>query len=91
MEYEIITIVSDNNRVNRKMFKYVCGGTLESYINNPSNNNKQIFLFFDTVHIFKSIRNNWLNQSDCYQSFIFPKFPLSDQSNSKNDPPLYSK
>ena len=33
-------------------------------------------MLFDSVHIFKSVRNNWMNQTDCNQTFIFPDFNL---------------
>lgn len=56
--YIIITKISDNNRVNKKNFDLLCNGVTTSYISNPFNQNNKIFLLFDTVHIFKSIRNN---------------------------------
>lgn len=70
--YIVVVISSDNNRVNRKMFDLLCGGKMDVMIDNPFNNNHKIFLLFDTVHIFKSIRNNWINQIDDNQTFIFP-------------------
>jgi hypothetical protein len=33
---------------------------------------KKIFLLFDFVHIFKNIRNNWLNLKSANLSFQFP-------------------
>ena len=30
------------------------------------------FLLFDSVHILKCIRNNWLNLKNCKKTFIFP-------------------
>ena len=30
------------------------------------------FLLFDSVHILKCTRNNWLNLKNCKKNFIFP-------------------
>ena len=59
--YKIVSIISDNNVINRKSFILLSGSeTLKPFIINPLNNEK-IFLLFDTVHLLKCIRNNWLN------------------------------
>lgn len=70
--YQIVTVISDNNSVNRNCFEQLCGGSIKSSIPNPFNSNWKIFILFDTVHILKCIRNNWLNQKDTNQSFIIP-------------------
>lgn len=72
--YEVVTLISDNNRVNRKMFETMCGGELKYSFKNPFNvrTDAEIFILFDTVHLFKCIRNNWLNQCDSNQSFVIP-------------------
>jgi hypothetical protein len=41
-------------------------------ISNPFNPDKNIYLLFDTVHLVKNIRNNWLNEKN--KLFIFPSF-----------------
>ena len=61
-------------RVNRKAFKIMCGGTLTSPIQHPSDPNSKLFFLFDTVHLFKCIRNNWLNVKIPPQTFQFPPF-----------------
>ena len=44
------------------MFDLLTAGTDSShYIINPINKELKIFLLFDTVHLLKSIRKNWLN------------------------------
>ena len=70
--FQVLTLVSDNNRVNRHMFEKLCGGSLTSFIRNPCNHNDCIFLLFDTVHLLKCIRNNWLNKKNPAQTFVFP-------------------
>lgn len=67
-----LSIITDNNRVNRVMFK-----ELSSFDNNFTydfSNTYKTFLSYDSVHIFKNIRNNWLCQKDAEKSFVFPSF-----------------
>lgn len=71
--YKVLAIISDNNRVNRSMFTELCGGVLQNSTPNPYDPDETLYLLFDTVHIFKSVRNNWLNQKGpFYQKFIYP-------------------
>lgn len=60
--YTVLVIISDNNRVNRNVFERMCAGTLKASIAYPCNPNLKLFFLFDSVHLFKSIRNNWLNK-----------------------------
>jgi hypothetical protein len=68
--YTAVSLVSDNNRVNRKMFEMLCDGILQHSIPHPYQPGDKLFLLFDTVHGFKNIRNNWLN--NYFQTFLFP-------------------
>ena len=43
-----------------------------SYIQNPINVDDRIYILFDTVHLLKCIRNNWIK--DVEKSFTFPEF-----------------
>ncbi|KAJ4446704.1 hypothetical protein ANN_13401 [Periplaneta americana] len=65
--YISLCLISDNNRVNKGMFQHMCGGSLKTSVKNPANNERDLFLLFDSVHLLKCIRNNWLNT----QSQIF--------------------
>ena len=48
--------------MNRKMFMSLSGfDHLMPYIINPVSNIDTIFILFDSVHILKCIRNNWIN------------------------------
>lgn len=83
--YTALTVISDNNRVNRNMYQKLCGGSLKPSILNPFSQTI-LFLLFDTVHLLKSIRNNWLNQTDVEQTVVFPG--MKDMSNfDANDLP----
>nr|CAI5864649.1 unnamed protein product [Callosobruchus analis] len=84
--FHVVAIISDNNAVNRKMFEMLCGGKICNYFFNPfSKNYQKVFFLFDTVHIFKSIRNNWFNQKDNCQTLFFPDIP-DDMQVSQNFP-----
>lgn len=70
--YKVISLISDNNRVNRNMFEKLCGGVLSSSVPNPCNPCEPVFLLFDSVHLLRSIRNNWLSQKNPIQTFVMP-------------------
>ena len=72
--FVIVAIAADNNQVNCKAYELLGGsGKLEFSVQNPTFPDQRIFLLFDTVHILKCIRNNWLNVKD--QSFLYPRLP----------------
>ena len=76
--YRVISIITDGNRINRKMFKLLAGcfdvSNLPSSIPNPCKPDEQIFFLFDSVHILKCIRNNWINFKNHKKTFTFPNF-----------------
>jgi len=72
--FKVLCLISDNNKVNRNTFVKLCGGVLKPKFVNPFCETQNIYVLFDTVHLFKCIRNNWLNQVDNKQSVIFPNF-----------------
>jgi len=72
--FRVLCIISDNNKVNGNMFRSLCGGELQSCIVHPCDDSRKLFFLFDTVHILKCVRNNWINQKDWEQTFVFPDF-----------------
>lgn len=70
--YLVCCLISDNNRVNRNMFTELCGGTLKPFVQHPCSSDRKLFFLFDSVHLLKCVRNNWLGQSDAENTFIFP-------------------
>ena len=72
----IVSIISDNNVVNRKSFMLISGSdTLRPYIMNPVKPSQNIFILFDTVHLLKCVRNNWLNLRNektniCFSGYV---------------------
>ena len=76
--YSVISIITDGNRINEKMFHLIAGCPstthLPVYITNLYNQERPIFLLFDLVHILKCIRNNWINLKNYKKAFSFPDF-----------------
>lgn len=73
--YEVVSVISDNHQINNAAFKHFSPSQSQQvplFIKSPYLPNKKIFFLFDTVHLFKSIRNNWLNNKG--RSFDFPEF-----------------
>ena len=69
--YQVICLISDNSRVNGNMFAMFNYVTLQSSATHPCDPSRRFFLF-DSVHLMKCIRNNWLNQKDSAQTLHFP-------------------
>lgn len=71
--FRVLTVISDNNRVNRNMFTLLTKSANEySFKLSPLGN--EIYVMFDPVHILKCVRNNWINLKDSDKTFIFPSF-----------------
>ena len=77
--FTIVSIISDNNIVNRKMFLLLSGTDhLVPYFINPYKTSNKMFMLFDTVHLLKCLRNNWINLKDTAKEFVFPDFSDSN-------------
>ena len=74
-QYNVISIISNGNRINRKLLTLFAGcstmAELPSWVVTLFNNQQHIFLLFNSVHILKCIRNNWFNLKNCKKTFIF--------------------
>ena len=73
--FNVRGIVCDNHSSNVSVYKRL----LEGCNQDPDSlfmlyESQKIYLFFDTVHLIKSIRNNLLN----YRRFLFPSFSFND-------------
>ena len=65
-------IFTDNHNSNVNAFKSLkqkFGKGDQLFIQHPSNPHKNIYLFFDTPHLIKNVRNNLLNS----RRFVFPQ------------------
>ncbi|GFT38193.1 THAP-type domain-containing protein [Trichonephila clavipes] len=88
--FKVIGVVSDNNSINRTaMSNFSVPPKLSIVYPHPSDSSNPLFFVIDSVHIFKCIRNNWINQKNAGQCFYFPdfedhnKFPLLEANFSK--------
>jgi len=71
--FVVAVVASDNNQINAKAFEELCDSSdMSCGFLNPDFPNQTIFVVFDTVHILKCIRNNWLDQKDSAQTFTYP-------------------
>ena len=78
-------IVTDNHAANVRAFKcllYECGNGSSLCINHPTNYGKKTYLFYDTVHLLKNIRNNLINA----KKLVFPAFEYHKNNISINCP-----
>ena len=65
-------IVTDNHSSNVNAFaslKKLYESYSNIYFEHPANNGKRTYMFFDTVHLVKNIRNNLRNA----KKFVFPE------------------
>ncbi|XP_063239296.1 uncharacterized protein LOC134540457 [Bacillus rossius redtenbacheri] len=74
--FEILRIVTDNSSVNVSMMKEVCGGQLLPEIQHPNDENRVIFLSFDSSHILKNIRTQFLQKNFFYRGIMISSKPL---------------
>ena len=73
--FQIISIVSDNNNVNRKAAELLTPNKLlSSVIQHPFDETRKLFIIFDAVHILKCIRNNWERKKDFNRVIEYPDF-----------------
>jgi hypothetical protein len=73
--FKVVCVVTDNNSINRKaMTLFSTPPELKIAYCHPSDKTMPLFYVIDSVHIYKCVRNNWLNQKDEYQTILFPTF-----------------
>ena len=81
-------VVTDNHSSNVSAFnvlKQKYGKEDQLFINHPANHNKNTFLFFDTPHLVKNVRNNLVNA----KRFVFPSFDYDKDGISIHCPAGY--
>ena len=79
-------LITDNHPLNVRLFKLFSSdkNTLAPVVPHPISTNRKLYILFDFVHIFKSIRNNWLNLKDYDHTFKYPDlllYPSLDETN----------
>lgn len=79
--FQMFVIITDNNRLNQNKFKLF--SKTHSFPNpHPSYSSDHIFLMFDTVHLFKNIRNNWINLSTLDNTFTYADWDTNDMKHA---------
>lgn len=78
--YKIFCVISDNNALNSKaMNNFSNHNKLSIVYPHPADNSRPLFYLFDSVHILKCIRNNWLN-SKPNQIMQYPNFDSGEEN-----------
>ena len=73
--FQVLSIIIDNNAINKKAISLFCSPPKLSIVyRHPVLKSQPLFFLFDSVHISKCIRNNWLGQKDPSKCMVFPKF-----------------
>ncbi|GBO42280.1 hypothetical protein AVEN_86665-1, partial [Araneus ventricosus] len=73
--YQVICVTSDNNSLNGKaMSLFSSPNKLRILYPHPAHPKRPLFFIFDPVHIFKCIRNNWINKKNVGQNMYFHDF-----------------
>ena len=83
--FNIVTVISNNHSTNVSVFNILIKKHPHtkkdiSIMNHPSNINNGIYLFFDSVHLLKNIRNDLFNS----KRFIFPQSNFDEFYDSIN-------
>ncbi|XP_049954783.1 uncharacterized protein LOC126470814 [Schistocerca serialis cubense] len=77
--FQVVSLVIDNNAINRKCVTYFANPPQASFVYpSPTDAKRPMFFLYDTVHIFKCMRNNWINLKNHRQTFCYPDFDNSD-------------
>ena len=70
--FKVVIIIADNNKVNQKLFKKLCGNKYKYTV--EICDGVITLCTNDSVHIAKCVRNNWINQKDQEKTFCYPNF-----------------
>ena len=73
--FRVICFITDNNAINRKAMD---PPKLSITYPHPFDQSRPLFFLFNSVHILKCIRNNWLNLKSSDKCFAFPHFEFGN-------------
>ena len=72
--FKVLCLIMDNNAINKNAMSLFCIPVKLSIVYpHPVLKSRPLFFIFDSVHVLKFIRNNWLGQKDTSKRMIFPK------------------
>lgn len=73
--FRVACVVSDGNSVNKKAMSHFTSPPTNGIVYpHPFDPARPLFYVIDPVYILKSVRNNWLDQSNDLLCFSFPEF-----------------
>jgi hypothetical protein len=79
ISYRVLCVLSDNNAVNGKAMKnFSPKKQLSIVYPHPCNSTRPLFILYDSVHILKCIKNNWLNPKS-NKTLSFPDFEIGEK------------
>ncbi|XP_068083561.1 uncharacterized protein [Anabrus simplex] len=80
--FKVICIITDNNSINRRAISNFANPPQMSIVYpHPAEPTRPLFFLIDAVHIFKCIRNNWINLKNDGCTFVYPDFIERDNTN----------
>lgn len=84
--FTVISVITDNNRINRKAMSFFANpSALLTRYPHPVDPDRPLFFIFDSVHLLKSVRNNWLNVKTIDKSLYYPHFNFSNLVSSSSE------
>lgn len=69
---KVLNEVTDDNRLNQKFYSLL--DSKGTYEYKYSDDDDTAHLIYDSIHIAKNVRNNWLNKKDFRKTFWYPDF-----------------
>nr|CAH7731460.1 unnamed protein product [Callosobruchus chinensis] len=77
--YKVFCVISDNNALNGKaMNNFSPKKELSIVYPHPCDNRRPLFFLFDSVHLLKCIRNNWINTKN-NKTLTYPDFETGEK------------
>ncbi|KAK7861885.1 hypothetical protein R5R35_001482 [Gryllus longicercus] len=77
--FNVLCVISDNSSINRRCMQlFSPEEELKCMYNHPVEKSKPLFFLFDSVHLLKCLRNNWINQKNEYSCMYYPDFANED-------------
>lgn len=70
---KVLVIITDNNRINRILMNILTKDSQSKFWFQIPNCANETFVSYNTVHLLKSVRNNWLNFKNANKNFYIPK------------------
>jgi len=70
--FRVISVITDNNAISRKAMLFFAEPHKLSFVYlHPCDVSRLLFFLFDSVHILKCVRNNWVNQKSTGKCMMY--------------------